>query len=59
MDKLNVNGGGISIGHPVGATGARLVVTLVHELAKRNQKYGIATLCAGGGMGVAVLVEMV
>ena len=59
IDKLNVNGGGISIGHPVGATGARLVVTLVHELAKRNQKYGIATLCAGGGMGVAVLVEMV
>ena len=59
MDKLNVNGGGISIGHPVGATGARLVVTLVHELKRREQKYGIATLCAGGGMGVAVLVEMV
>ncbi|MBQ6495595.1 MAG: thiolase family protein [Firmicutes bacterium] len=59
IDKLNVNGGGISIGHPVGATGARLVVTLVHELKKREQKYGIATLCAGGGMGVAVLVEMV
>ena len=59
IEKLNVNGGGISIGHPVGATGARLVVTLVHELARRNQKYGIATLCAGGGMGVAVLVEMV
>ncbi|MBQ9016449.1 MAG: thiolase family protein [Firmicutes bacterium] len=57
-DKLNVNGGGISIGHPVGATGARLVVTLVHELKRREQKYGIATLCAGGGMGVAVLVEM-
>ena len=59
IDKLNVNGGGISIGHPVGATGARLVVTLVHELTRRDQKYGIATLCAGGGMGVAVLVEMV
>ncbi len=59
IDKLNVNGGGISIGHPVGATGARLVVTLVHELKRRDQKYGIATLCAGGGMGVAVLVEMV
>ena len=58
IDKLNVNGGGISIGHPVGATGARLVVTLVHELKRRNQKYGVATLCAGGGMGVAVLVEM-
>ena len=59
VEKLNVNGGGISIGHPVGATGARLVVTLVHELARKSQKYGIATLCAGGGMGVAVLVEMV
>ncbi len=59
IDKLNVNGGGISLGHPVGATGSRLVVTLVHELARREQKYGIATLCAGGGMGVAVLVEMV
>ena len=59
IDKLNVNGGGISIGHPVGATGARLVVTLVHELKRREKKYGIATLCAGGGMGVAVLVEMV
>ena len=58
IDKLNVNGGGISLGHPVGATGARLVVTLVHELKRRSQKYGIATLCAGGGMGVAVLVEM-
>ncbi|MBQ6401600.1 MAG: thiolase family protein [Firmicutes bacterium] len=58
IDRLNVNGGGISIGHPVGATGARLVVTLVHELKRRDQKYGIATLCAGGGMGVAVLVEM-
>ena len=59
IEKLNVNGGGISLGHPVGATGSRLVVTLVHELARREQKYGIATLCAGGGMGVAVLVEMV
>lgn len=58
LDKLNVNGGGISIGHPVGATGARLVVTLVHELGRRNQKYGVATLCAGGGMGTAVLIEM-
>ncbi len=58
-EKLNVNGGGISIGHPVGATGARLVVTLVHELKRRSGRYGVATLCAGGGMGVAVLVEMV
>lgn len=55
---LNVNGSGISLGHPVGATGCRLVVTLMHELMKRKQKYGLATLCAGGGMGTAVLIEM-
>ena len=58
-EKLNVNGSGISLGHPVGATGARLVVTLIHELAKRKQRYGLATLCAGGGMGTAIIVEMV
>jgi len=55
---LNVNGSGISLGHPVGATGCRLVVTLMHELMKRKQKYGLATLCAGGGMGTAVIIEM-
>ena len=58
-DKLNVNGGGISLGHPVGATGSRLVVTLLYELKRRGGKYGLATLCAGGGMGTAVLIEMV
>lgn len=58
-EKLNVNGSGISLGHPVGATGVRLVVTLMHELRKRNQKYGLAALCAGGGMGTAVIIEMV
>ena len=58
-EKLNVNGSGISLGHPVGATGVRLVVTLMHELKKRNQKYGLAALCAGGGMGTAVIIEMV
>ena len=57
-DKLNVNGGGISLGHPVGATGSRLVVTLLHELKRRGGRYGLATLCAGGGMGTAVLIEM-
>lgn len=57
-DKLNVNGSGISLGHPVGATGSRLVVTLLHELKKRGEKYGLATLCAGGGMGTAVIIEM-
>lgn len=56
---LNVNGSGISLGHPVGATGARLVITLMHELKKRGQKYGLASLCAGGGMGTAVIIEMV
>lgn len=57
-DKLNVNGSGISLGHPVGATGSRLVVTLMHELKRRGGRYGVASLCAGGGMGVAVLIEM-
>lgn len=56
-EKLNVNGGGISLGHPVGATGARIVVTLLYELRRRGARYGVATLCAGGGMGTAVVVE--
>lgn len=56
-EKLNVNGGGISLGHPVGATGSRIVVTLIYELKRRRQKYGVATLCAGGGMGTAVVIE--
>ena len=56
-DRLNVNGGGISLGHPVGATGSRIVVTLMYELMRRGGRYGIATLCAGGGMGTAVLIE--
>ncbi len=58
-DIVNVNGGGIALGHPVGATGCRLVVTLVHELAKRNLRNGVASLCAGGGHGFAVAVERV
>ncbi|MEG1067113.1 MAG: thiolase family protein [Anaerovoracaceae bacterium] len=57
-EKLNVNGSGISLGHPVGATGSRLVVTLMYELMKRKQKYGLASLCAGGGMGTAIIIEM-
>ena len=56
-EKLNVNGSGISLGHPVGATGVRLIVSLINELKKRNQRYGLATLCAGGGMGTAVIIE--
>lgn len=58
-EKLNVNGSGISLGHPVGATGSRLVITLMYELMRRGQKYGLASLCAGGGMGTAVVIEMV
>ena len=55
--KVNVNGGAIAIGHPVGASGCRILVTLLHEMQKRNAKKGIASLCIGGGMGVALTVE--
>lgn len=57
--KINVNGGAIALGHPIGASGARILVTLLHEMQKRNAKKGIATLCIGGGMGVALCVESV
>ena len=56
-DKVNVNGGAIAIGHPVGASGARVLVTLLHEMQKRDAKRGLATLCIGGGMGIAMCVE--
>lgn len=59
MDKVNVNGGAIALGHPVGASGARILVTLLHALEARNQTMGLATLCIGGGMGSAVIVERV
>jgi acetyl-CoA C-acetyltransferase len=55
--KVNVNGGAIAIGHPIGASGARILVTLVHEMIKRDAKKGIASLCIGGGMGVALTIE--
>ncbi|GAB2174476.1 acetyl-CoA C-acetyltransferase [Dongia sp. agr-C8] len=55
--KVNVNGGAIAIGHPIGASGARVLVTLLHEMQKRNAKKGLATLCIGGGMGIALTVE--
>lgn len=58
-DNVNVNGGAIALGHPIGASGARILVTLIHELKKREQKYGLATLCIGGGMGVATIIENV
>lgn len=57
MEKVNVNGGAIAIGHPVGASGARILVTLLYEMEKRESKYGLATLCIGGGMGTALIVE--
>jgi len=54
---VNVNGGAIALGHPIGASGARILVTLIHEMQKRDVKYGLATLCIGGGMGIAMIVE--
>ena len=57
MSKVNVNGGAIALGHPVGASGARILVTLLHEMEKRDAKRGLATLCIGGGMGTALIVE--
>lgn len=59
VDRLNVNGGAIALGHPVGATGTRLILTLLHELRRRNESRGLATLCIGGGQGGAVVVEVV
>ena len=56
-DIVNVNGSGIGLGHPVGSTGARIVVTLLHEMARQNKKTGLATLCVGGGMGMAMILE--
>ncbi|MBI1309061.1 MAG: acetyl-CoA C-acyltransferase [Proteobacteria bacterium] len=56
-DKVNVNGGATALGHPIGASGCRVLVTLLHEMAKRKAKKGLATLCIGGGMGIAVCVE--
>ena len=56
-DRLNVNGGAIALGHPIGATGTRIMVTLLHELERRNARRGLATLCISGGMGMAVAIE--
>ncbi len=58
-DRLNVNGGAIALGHPIGCTGVRITTTLVHEMQKRNAKLGLATLCVSGGMGLALLLERV
>jgi acetyl-CoA C-acetyltransferase len=55
---VNVNGGAIALGHPIGATGARITVTLLHEMARRKERLGLATLCVSGGMGVAAAFEL-
>jgi acetyl-CoA C-acetyltransferase len=56
-DKVNVNGGAIAIGHPIGASGARVLTTLIYEMEKRDARKGLATLCIGGGMGIAMCLE--
>jgi acetyl-CoA C-acetyltransferase len=56
-DCLNVNGSGISLGHPIGATGVRIMTTLLHELKRRDGRYGLETMCVGGGQGMAALFE--
>jgi acetyl-CoA acetyltransferase len=56
-NKVNVNGGAIALGHPLGATGTRLVITLLQELRRRKAQYGLATACIGGGQGIAMIVE--
>jgi acetyl-CoA C-acetyltransferase len=58
-DKLNVNGGAIALGHPIGCTGTRITVTLLHEMLRRKSKRGVATLCVSGGMGMALALENV
>jgi acetyl-CoA C-acetyltransferase len=58
-DRVNVNGGAIAMGHPLGATGAMLLGTLIDELERRDLRYGLATLCVGGGMGIATVVERI
>ena len=57
MDKVNLHGGGISLGHPIGCTGARIIVTCIYEMMRRDLRYGLATLCIGGGQGMAIVLE--
>ena len=57
FDKLNVNGSGISLGHPIAATGARILTTLLYEMQRREARYGLETMCVGGGQGVAAIFE--
>ena len=57
LDKMNPRGGGISLGHPIGCTGARIIVTLIHEMIRKDLQFGLATLCIGGGQGMALIIE--
>ena len=59
VDRVNVNGGAIGLGHPLAATGTRLILTLAHELKRSGGRYGIATACIGGGQGIAVIIESI
>jgi acetyl-CoA acetyltransferase len=59
VDKVNVNGGAVGLGHPLAATGTRLVLTLAHELKRSGGRYGIATACIGGGQGIAIIIESI
>jgi acetyl-CoA acetyltransferase len=59
MDKLNVNGGAIALGHPLAASGTRLLLTVLYELRRRKQRYGLASACIGGGQGIAMIVERI
>jgi len=59
MDKVNVNGGAIALGHPLGSTGARLITTLLHELERSDQSMGLVTMCCGGGLGTGTIIERV
>src|SRR5699024_1121910 len=56
-EKLNVNGGAIALGHPIGASGTRILITLMHELKRRDGKYGLANVCIGGGQGIATIIK--
>jgi acetyl-CoA acyltransferase len=57
-DKVNVNGGAIALGHPLGCSGAKLTLTLIHEMKRRNEQFGVVTMCIGGGMGAAGVFEL-
>ena len=59
MEKVNVNGGAIALGHPIGASGSRILVTLIYEMIRQNKQKGIATLCIGGGQGIAMCIERI